>query len=500
MNPGENPFNNEAVVIFPHQLFKNHPCLDKSRKILLVEDQLFFSDFYYKQKFHKQKLILHRASMKVYFDFLREKGFNVDYIEFRQSPGMSYLFDILKSNNIKVLYIADPVDFILEKRVMKFSKKMGIKVVKVETPGFLTSENIINEFFDNNKYLMAKFYIQQRKRLNILVEEGKPVGGKWSFDPENRKKLPKNIELPELWKPAKNHYIEEAVKYVEEKFPGNPGYSRNFFYPVTYRDSKKWLRDFLENRLKYFGDYEDAISQKYRYIYHSLLTPMLNTGLLTPREVIDETLEYAAESNIPLNSLEGFIRQVVGWREFMRAVYTREGVGERNSNFWNHQHKIPGSLYDGTTGIDPVDNVTRNLQKDAYAHHIERLMILGNFLLLCEIHPTQVYTWFMEMFIDSYDWVMVPNVYGMSQYADGGLITTKPYFSSSNYIRKMSDYKKGKWCDTWDGLFWRFIHKHRHFFSKNYRMRMMVKQLERMGKDKLDIHLKNAEEFLKRFF
>ena len=223
---------------------------------------------------------------------------------------------------------------------------------------------------------------------------------------------------------------------------------------------------------------------------------MLNIGLLTPRQIIDATLDYAQQNEVPLNSLEGFVRQIIGWREFMRIMYTREGVSLRNGNFWGHERDMPKAFYTGDTGIDPVDHAIRSVLDHSYNHHIERLMILGNFMLLCRIHPDAVYRWFMEMYIDAYDWVMVPNVYAMSQFADGGSFTTKPYISGSNYIRKMSDFPNGDWCPVWDGLFWSFIDRNRDFFITQPRMAMMARQLDRMPSSKLQAHLEHAVGFL----
>ena len=211
------------------------------------------------------------------------------------------------------------------------------------------------------------------------------------------------------------------------------------------------LTDFLQQRLELFGDYEDAIEQGQPWLWHSVLTPALNIGLLTPQQVVDQLLAMNADRKLPLNSVEGFLRQVIGWREFMRATYVDLGVQMRNSNHWQHHRPMPCSFYQGNTGIDPIDDTLARILEYGYCHHIERLMVLGGFMFLCEIHPEDIYRWFMEMFVDSYDWVMVPNVYAMSQNADGGLITTKPYFSGSNYIRKMSHYKPGAWSEIWDG-------------------------------------------------
>jgi deoxyribodipyrimidine photolyase-related protein len=231
-------------------------------------------------------------------------------------------------------------------------------------------------------------------------------------------------------------------------------------------------------------------------LHHSVLTPMLNIGLLDPETIIQKAVDVAGRQDIPLNSLEGFIRQILGWREFIRAVYQRENVTQRTKNYWGFKRKIPASFWTGTTGIVPVDTVIKRVLKSGYAHHIERLMVLGNFMLLCEFDPDEVYRWFMEMFVDSYDWVMVPNVYGMTQFADGGMMTTKPYISGSNYIIKMSDYEKGNWQKIWDGLFWRFMHLHRDFFLRNPRLGMLVKTFDKMTDEKKQLHLNHAERFL----
>jgi deoxyribodipyrimidine photolyase-related protein len=210
---------------------------------------------------------------------------------------------------------------------------------------------------------------------------------------------------------------------------------------------------------------------------------MLNAGLITPTEIIETTLEFHSKNALPMNALEGFIRQIIGWREFVRMIYIREGSKQRNSNFLNFQRQIPASFYNGTTGIEPIDNVIKNLLETGYSHHIERLMVMGNFFLLCEIHPHEVYKWFMELYIDAYDWVMVPNIYGMSQFADGGLMVSKPYFSGSNYILKMSDYPKTKqpWQKLWDALFWRFMNEHRQFLQHNPRLGMLIITYDKMS-------------------
>jgi deoxyribodipyrimidine photolyase-related protein len=229
-----------------------------------------------------------------------------------------------------------------------------------------------------------------------------------------------------------------------------------------------------------------------------MLTPMLNVGMITPKYVLERTIHMSAAHAIPLNSMEGFARQIIGWREFIRGVYIIKGREERTRNYWGFTRKIPRSFYNGTTGIVPVDDTIKKVLKTGYCHHIERLMVLGNFMLLCEFDPDEVYRWFMELFIDAYDWVMVPNVYGMSQFADGGMLSTKPYISGSNYIMKMSDYPKGEWQTTWDALFWRFMDVHRSFFLQNPRLGMLIRTYDKWDEGKKKTTLRNAETYLEK--
>ncbi len=440
--------------------------------------------------------------MKAYEDYLTQQGYDVVYLQyssFKEDRRSNYLFVFFNKMRITTFHYADVTDFLLEKRIQSMAKDLGKRLIKYSTPMFLTDEDFLQNYFSKQKsYLMASFYIEQRKRLNILIEDGKSIGGKWSFDEENRKKLPKGFKSPNLNFPEDTEYELEAIDYVEKHFPNNPGDGFDFIYPVTFEQAEDWLNDFLKNRFKNFGDYEDAIDKEETYLFHSVLTPLLNSGLLTPKQVIDEAVKFAENNEVPLNSLEGFIRKVIGWREYIRAVYLPEGVKQRTINFFKFNKKNPKAFYNASTGIESVDTVIKRVLDKAYTHHIERLMILGNFMLLCEIDPDDVYKWFMEMYIYAYDWVMVPNVYGMSQYADGGLICTKPYISSSNYVRKMSNFEKGDWCDIWDALFWRFIFKHKKGFEKNPRMSMMIVQLKKMDKKKLKQHFKIAERFLKQ--
>ena len=482
----------EVTFIFPHQLFRQHPGLDKNRTVILIEDHLYFSQY----KFHKQKLVLHRASLKRYETDLQQQGFHTHYIE-SANADLGKLLQRLKNDGIHTIHYVEVTDYLLDRRLTRFAKRHAIQRTTYPSPDFINTTELNSALMKGEKrYLMANFYIKQRKRLNILVEDESPVGGKWSFDTENRQRIPKGISLPSVFIPKESDFVKEAKDYVQQHFKDNPGEVEPFPYPITFDDAEKVLKDFLRHRMQNFGAYEDAILQQESVLFHSWLTPALNIGLITPNQVIGLILKTHRQQNFPLNSLEGFIRQIIGWREFMRLMYEQKGVVLRTNNHFQFGRKIPASFYHATTGIEPVDQTIRKVLQTGYCHHIERLMILGNFMLLCEFDPDEVYRWFMELFIDAYDWVMVPNVYGMSQYADGGLMTTKPYVSGSSYVLKMSDYSKGDWCETWDALYWRFIYNHRKEFSKNPRMSMMVSLVNKMDEKKLKRHLQVANQFL----
>lgn len=404
----------------------------------------------------------------------------------------------LQEEGIKEIHLVDSSDDWLRRRLHKSAATAGIKLVWYPSPAFLTDPGAADAFLDTRKkYFHADFYIWQRKQTKILLDKAQqPIGGKWSFDDENQKKIPKGTAIPRVSAARENLFLTEALPYVKQYFNHHPGSTEGFCYPVTHADARQWLQDFLQVRLDAFGAYEDAMIAGESYLFHSVLTPALNIGLLTPQEIISATLDYAKRHAVPLNSLEGFIRQLIGWREFIHLVYRREGRRQRTTNYWNFTRKIPASFYTGTTGIGPIDTVIRRILATGYCHHIERLMVLGNFFLLCEFDPDEVYRWFMEMFIDSYDWVMVPNVYGMSQFADGGMMTTKPYISGSNYLLKMGDWQKGPWQATWDGLFWRFMHLHRDFFASNPRLGMLLGTWDKMPEEKRKLHLETAGNFL----
>lgn len=484
-----------VTLIFPHQLFANHPCIIRGQHVYLIEEWLFLKQY----RFHQQKLVLHRASMKKYAHLLDQLDVKVNYIDSQNDlSDVRKLIHHLSQQHITGIQFADVADNWLKTRIKSSCNRHNITMIETVSPNFLNTLDAVKPFFDKKKtYFQTAFYVEQRKLRNILLDaNGHPLGGQWTFDADNRLKYPKNAKPPLITAAKEDSYVEEAKAYVAKHFPNNYGSAENFIHPTGHDSASIWLDEFLEARFEKFGSYEDAMVANEQYLHHSVLTPMLNIGLLSPQQIIDKVLQVGDNKSIPLNSLEGFIRQMLGWREFIRIVYEREGGNQRTKNFWGFERKIPESFWLGTTGIFPVDNVIKKVLQTGYSHHIERLMIMGNFMLLCEFHPDDVYRWFMEMYVDAYDWVMVPNVYGMSQFADGGMMTTKPYISGSHYLLKMSDYQKGAWTEIWDGLFWRFMHVHRDFFLKNPRLGMLVKTFDKMPEEKRKKHIDVAENYL----
>ena len=486
---------NEITIIFPHQLFKEHPAVETSRTVYLVEETLFFNQYH----FHQQKIVLHRASMKAYAVYLANKKLTVEYIEATSDHAdIRKLLAHLHSKQITTIHIAAVADNWLHKRIEETCSQNSMNIVEYTTPNFLNTMEGVQSYFDKKKtYFQTGFYTAQRKQRNILLDaSGEPTGGQWTFDADNRQKFPKSEKAPVITFAKENDTVKEAKVYVAKNFGTNYGNTEQFIYPTDFAGAEKWLDEFLKERFAKFGVYEDAMVAKEHFLHHSVLSPMLNIGLIAPQQIIDKAIGAAAAYNIPLNSLEGFIRQILGWREFIRIVYEREGSKQRTKNYWGFSRKIPAAFWTGDTGIIPVDNVIKKALQTGYSHHIERLMVMGNFMLLCEFDPDEVYRWFMEMYVDAYDWVMVPNVYGMTQFADGGLMTTKPYISGSNYLLKMSDYAKGPWTEIWDGLFWRFMHVNRDFFLKNPRLGMLIRTFDKMPEEKRNKHLNTAEKYL----
>ena len=488
---------NELALILGNQLFdpKYFP-FSKDIPIFMCESDDLCTHF----KYHKLKIIFFLAAMRSYRDELKSHSFNCHYTEL--SPDSEHFFiDQLEKYclkmEVKTLHFFEIEDHFFNDQIIQFCNKNTIKPVIYDSPMFLTKKIEFKTYLDSTKRpFMKTFYESQRKIFNILMDNGKPVGGKYSFDEENRKKTPKKIIFPKVDMSDKSSYIDPIKKLVQTKFPDHIGSDEICWFPVTRLDALDWLDTFISERFSTFGDFEDAIDFRSDFLFHSVISPLINCGLLTPQTILDKLKSLKQE--IPLNSKEGFIRQIIGWREFIRGIYHNFDEKQQTDNFFNHQHRLTHHWYKGTTGIDPLDDAIKQVLSLGYTHHINRLMVIGNTMLLCRIHPQDVFKWFMECFIDSSDWVMGPNVFGMSQFSDGGIFATKPYFCGSNYIRKMSHYPKGDWCEIMDALYWRFIIDHQDFFSKNYRMKFMVSQAGKFSTEKIDTIIHLSDKFINK--
>ena len=453
------------------------------------------------EKHHKHKLILFLTSMRKYASELKNNDFNLKYFQLnKKNIDLSYedkISHFIKGKKILSIKMFEIEDKFFENRILKFCHKNKIEIQFIESPMFLNSRSNFKEYLSKvKKPFMATYYKQQRIQKNILMVNNDPLGKKWSFDEENRKKIPNNIPEPLLPNFKDDTILEDIKKMVNDLFYDHPGDTKNYWLGSTRKDALKALDLFIKDKINNFGDYEDAVRKHSPFLFHSVLSPYLNLGLITPKDVIKKVLDANKTKEIPINSLEGFIRQLIGWREFMRGIYHNFNERLEDTNFFNHQRKLSDDWYNGTTGIDPIDDAINDANRYGYAHHIIRLMHLSNVMTLSQLHPKEIYKWFMEMFVDSSDWVMSPNVFGMGTYSDGGIFSTKPYICGSNYIIKMSNYKKGNWSDIVDGLYWNFIHTNYEILSKNPRMGMVMMSYRKLKKERKDYLLKIANEFI----
>lgn len=427
------------IIILPHQLFdiKYLKNIDHEiKKIILWEHPQYFTKYNY----NKKKLILHRASMKYYYDYLKDHKFTVKYYDYNEKPKYD-------KDNVMMF---DPIDKIKTPKI----KEENI----IESPNFLLTKENYAEYKKKkgDSYMFHWFYIWGKEIVDIIPKIK-------SKDKENRKKLPKNIDIPDVPSNDKNNdqkYIDEAIKYIKKHFGKNYGDIDDFLFPISHKTAKYWLDNFIKNRFKLFGKYQDAIDKENDFLFHSYLSTSINIGLINPLEIIDKIKPL--KNKIPMNSYEGYIRQLF-WREYQRYCYIYFNFG--NKNYFGNKKKLNKKWYDGTLGIEPVDDCIKKGFQQGYLNHIQRLMIMGNFMNLYGINANQGFKWFMEFPCDSYEWVMTQNVLDMAFCITGarpnGGTMTRPYISSSNYILKMSNYSKGEWSEEWDKLYQNFLKRNK---------------------------------------
>tara|TARA_B100000963_G_C22617403_1_gene668054 strand:+ start:633 stop:2123 length:1491 start_codon:yes stop_codon:yes gene_type:complete len=488
----------KIFVVLGNQLF-NLSFFQQFRKdhIFFLSEDLGLCTY---EKHHKQKILLFLSAMRSFRDELEKNGFEVIYKKIEdndfEEAYTGKLKKLIKEMDIKSVSIFEIEDKPFEKKFLSEFKNSDLNYIP--SPMFLTSRAEFKDYLSNTKKpFMANFYKLQRRKNNFLVDKNdNPTGGKWSFDEENRKKIPKKFNFPEQISFNETKHTKYLKKIIEEKFKDHVGSTDDFWICTTRHDAWKKFNHFIENKINLFGDYEDAVDQRDNFLFHSSLSPLMNMGLITPGEVVEKLKKIISE--VKINSLEGYFRQIVGWREFIKGVYQNYDDKFEQSNFFNHKRLMKKSWYEGTTGIYPLDYSIKNASKYAWTHHIERLMIQSNIMNLCEIEPTNAYRWFMEHYMDSSEWVMYPNVFGMGLFSDGGVFSTKPYICGSSYFRKMMDFKKEEWCDILDGLYWRFIENNRDFFSKNPRLSMMIRVLDKMKQDRKKRIINLANEFIEK--
>lgn len=495
-----NKRSDRLLVLFGNQLFPNSIISQAQAQTVFMAESAPACRRY---EAHRHKLVLILSAMRSKAEALRRSGYDVHYTQLSESSDQR--LDEMLDRHLGEHRYAELVSFetesrSIERRLDVLSDTHDLKRVTLESPMFLTPRGDFEKYRERyDRLFMADFYKWQRKRLSVLMtDNGEPVGGRWSFDEDNRRKLPKGHTPPEVSRPTWTKHTEAVVEEVNQRFAAHPGDAKDFWLPTTEEQAEEALARFLDERFRLFGDYEDALSREHATLYHSLLSPLLNVGLLNPAHVLERAIVFASHNDIPINSLEGFVRQIIGWREFIRGIWHALPSAHWEQDFWGHRRSLKGAWYDGSTGVPPLDDAIRRAQARGYGHHIERLMVVGNLMLLCQVAPPEAYRWFMEMYVDSADWVMAPNVYGMALFSEGGAFTTKPYICGSNYLRKMSDYGKGPWCDVVDGLYWSFVHEHRDFFAKNPRSKMMLGTLDRMAADRKARIYRAAETFVER--
>ena len=466
---------------------------------------------------HIQKVVAFFAGMRQFAKHLKEQGHQVHYIQLDDKNNLQNIPDnitqLIKKYKASHFEWQLPDEYRLDVQLNELSqhlnKEFKTTCQSIDSEHFMSNRTELGEFFKGKKqYLLERFYRHMRTKHNVLMDGKKPLTGQWNYDKENRKKLPANhVPIAPL---VFENEVEDIIKIIQKsdiKTIGNID-KKGFVWPVTRAQSLELLEFFAQDCLPVFGSFQDAMTPHAWSLYHSRISFSMNVKLISPLEVINRAIQEweARTDEIGFNQLEGFVRQIIGWREFIRGMYESRGSDERTRNFWGFTKKIPKSFYDGTTGIYPIDQTIKKTLETGYCHHIERLMVLGNFMLLCEFDPDEVYRWFMELFIDSYDWVMVPNVYGMSQFADGGVVASKPYVSSAAYIHKMSHYCKTCYYDKsvktgpkacpFNSLYWNFYDRHQDKLGKNPRIGMMYRIWEKMDSGKRVDLLEQAKIYL----
>lgn len=461
---------------------------------------------------HKKKIAFIFSAMRHFAEALRQRGWRVHYVTYDDAKNTGSLsgelFRLVDEINATCVCVTEPSEWRVLNDIRDVSKTLHCPVEILQDDRFFCSKAEFAQWVDNRKDLtMEYFYREMRRKTAFLMDGDDPVGGSWNFDQDNRQALPKTIELPDPVRFAPDEITSSTLDLVEAHFPGNFGELKPFWFAVTHEQAEEAFDHFLESSLPVFGDYQDAMTRKHRFLFHSVVSLYINVGLLDAKRVCRRVAEAYESGHVPINSAEGFIRQIIGWREFVRGVYWLKMPEYLESNIFGARRELPGFYWTGDTDMACLHHAITQTRKEAYAHHIQRLMITGNFALLIGADPKAVHEWYLAVYADAFEWVELPNTLGMSQFADGGCLATKPYAASGNYINKMSDYctacrykvskKVGEDACPFNALYWNFLIRNRDALKTNHRLRRTYANWDRMSKDKRDAYISSANNFLK---
>lgn len=460
---------------------------------------------------HKKKIAFLFSAMRHFAQTLRQEGFSVLYtkLDDPQNAGSfrKELQRALAEQQIERIVVTHPGEYRVLEDIKRWESDFSVPVEIREDDRFLISLEEFALWAGEKKQLrMEYFYRQMRKKYSILVENGEPVGGQWNFDTQNRKPIKEKLCIPKPYQNEIDEITQEVLELVETRFSDHFGQLKPFFFAVNRTQALEALDLFIETRLQNFGDYQDAMIEGEPWMYHSHLSFYLNCGLLLPFECIEAAQAAYYQGKAALNAVEGFIRQILGWREFVRGIYWLKMPSYAKANFFNAKKDLPDFYWTAKTSMNCLRQCVLETQENAYAHHIQRLMVLGNFALLAGIEPKQVNDWFLLVYADAYEWVELPNVSGMVLFADGGYLATKPYAAGGAYINKMSNYckncrykvskKNGPDACPFNYLYWNFLVLHRSKLQSNQRMSMMYKTYDKMSDEKKEAVKRDSQAFL----
>lgn len=458
--------------------------------------------------FHKQKLVLVWSAMRHFAEELRQFGYEVDY--YQAAPSFEDAFrHHIKHHGPERLRMMESAEYGVTERLIQEAVKNGLSPETTPNTMFLSdTETFQRESAGKHSRLMEAFYRKMRKRTGILMARGKPVGGKWNYDAENRKRPSEGLEYPPIPMYAPDTITREIISFVEKEFPNHFGHADTFQWPVTREDAQRFCDDFLEHRLAQFGPYQDAMVLGQRTLFHSLLSPLLNVGLLEPLELCQRAEAAYLDGKVTLNSAEGFIRQILGWREYVYQVYHWRMPDYAEMNYLETDAPIPEFYWDGNTRMRCVREAIEALLENGINHHIQRLMITGNFALLAGLNPQKVNEWYWLAYVDAHEWVVTPNVLGMALYADGGILGSKPYAASANYINRMSDYCRrcpynaravtGEDACPFNALYWDFLVRNEKKLRNNPRLALTYRNLDRRTNEEVKSIRAHARKILGR--